>query len=457
VLVTQCNACPFTPALDKNTPLATAIFYKREMCTLTLLNLFKSSPVVPTAGQTLNSVYNLHPCETTTGNSEDENNGDEESTKTLRFLGNELTDKDLYSTRSLGLYGLILANNWEGINWLVLGDLRLYGLVDFDAVQAAVLGGQFSLALRLIEKLESRLDSFALLRVLTSSGGEYARTLLHTMACLDTRNATVNERETLKQIMKKIFVTATVTDAKRCELISDYLLIRDALGSNAIHYACLNHNFDLLDFVFTYVAKNNQLVSADALLKRHKDAAQQTAYALLFWQLGRIVYTKKVKDKIKWYTTSYVLKDGMNRLEQVARAHFPRLAKPSFAGKKPLTDQLANDYPPLSPAALVEQRQVSPLLYAVNRQNFDMSRFLLVELGFDVNASDWEKASALVYAIRTNNIDLCKLLLNHEYEVAAASTSPAAATVNSANGSSNVKVIIFLLLVFQDCDLFFDL
>ncbi len=447
VLVTH-GADMFTRGLDNNTPLSSAIYYKREMCTLTLLNHIKSANI-SRASSILNDVYYLHPSECSSSTEVNEPSSSDDESSTFKFAGNDEADKDLYPVRSISLYKLILANKWEGINWLILGDLSIYGLTEFDSVQTAIVAKQFSLALRLIEKLESKLDQSGLFKLLTSasSRSNSNRTLLHTIASLDTKTIGVNDKETLKQVLRKVFITNKELIAKYGESLNEYLLLKDSLGSNAIHYACYNHNFDMIDFIFAYLSNGNgQLVSIESLLKSHKDATQQTAYSLLFWQLGRVNYPKETKEKIKLYTSSYITKGGggLNRLEQVAKAHFPRLTQPSFSTAKIPNEmtKLVNDYPPVSASSLLEQHQISPLLYAINRQNFDMSRFLLNDLGFDVNTSDWEKASALVYAIRTNNIDLCKLLLNHDYMISSANGGPVSKT--KPTPANKVSCVFFI-------------
>jgi ankyrin repeat protein len=438
----------FTRGLDNNTPLSSAVYFKREMCTLTLLNHIKSANIYQESSM-LNDVYHLHPSLYSSNSVEVNKVSSENESQPLRFIGNVTVDQDLYPVTTVSLYHLILSNKWEGINWLVLGDLNVYGLTDFDSIQIAVQAKQFGLALRLIEKIESKIDQLDLFRLLTSKNNNNNQTLLHTIASLDIKNIGLSEKDTLKQILRKIFLQNRDKIPQYGELLNEYLLLKDSFGSNALHYACYNHNFDMIDFLFGYLGNgSSQLVTAESLLKNYKDSAQQTAYSLLFWQLGRVDFSKEAKEKIKSYTGSYITSGGgsINRIEQVARAHFPRLAQPSFsAGKRPNeTNKLVKDYPPLSASSLLEQHQISPLLYAINRQNFDMTKFLLNDLGFDVNTTDSEKASALVYAIRTNNIDLCKLLLNHDY-VISNSTDTAA----KKNANNNNNKVYFCFLSFQ--------
>ena len=73
--------------------------------------------------------------------------------------------------------------------------------------------------------------------------------------------------------------------------------------------------------------------------------------------------------------------------------------------------QLLRDYPSPKKAELT-----SPLILALNRQDLDMTKFLVKELGLSVNTCDSGNRCALVYAVRTNNLRLCQLLLNVDFE-----------------------------------------
>lgn len=272
------------------------------------------------------------------------------------------------------------------------------------------------------------------------------RTLLHTIARLDTRSLNNNQKEVLGQILGKLIFRADslpVDDqVKYKRLLVAFLTKPDQLGSQAIHYACFMHNFLFIDFLFDYLSSYPlESMSCTDLLVNHKDAFNQTAYALFFWQLGRSVYSKHIRDKIVGYTKKYIESSDPNRLEQVARAHYPLLEQPGFADRvdSEAGSEIVYDYPPISP--MIEYKQMSPLIYAVNRQNFVMSKFLVKDLGLSVNASDHEKLSTMVYAIRTNNLDICKLLLNHDYEVETVKTVAKQKTAGENGKASRMKVL----------------
>ena len=64
----------------------------------------------------------------------------------------------------------------------------------------------------------------------------------------------------------------------------------------------------------------------------------------------------------------------------------------------------------------MNRQQITPLLYAINRQDFEVCKFLVKDLEVDVNSFDQNKLCALVYAIQANNIRICHLLLNTTFE-----------------------------------------
>ena len=61
---------------------------------------------------------------------------------------------------------------------------------------------------------------------------------------------------------------------------------------------------------------------------------------------------------------------------------------------------------------------VNPLLYAINRQDINMCKYLLNKpFNIDLNICDLRSIPAIVYAIRTNNINTICLLLNKECDL----------------------------------------
>lgn len=376
--------------LNRNTPISSAIYYKRATCVLTLLrSMTDSRKKDPNAkAYCLKNYYYLH---------ENLSNVRDKGEKEPNLYWKQLVEKDLHPCRRISLYKLILSNKWEGILWLVLGDLGSYGLDQFDAIQAAVLSNEFNLAIRLLKKfLQQTKDPLFRIKLCTHVCDENnGSTLLH---LIGNCNLPVTMHESVKQFLGLIFKTPDSEVS-----VPDIGLVKsqDKHGSTAFHYACHMHNFAFIDFMLENF-KNNGI---DLFIC--KDSINQSAYGLLFWQVGRIVYSKETKEKIKHYTLNYVKKN--DNFEFMSRAYYP--LTDSFLSS-PITGKLLKDYP-----SLTKKQFISPLVYVLNRQDCDMTKFLIKDLGFNVNTCDSTNKCALVYAIQTNNIRLCQLLLNPDFEM----------------------------------------
>lgn len=144
------------------------------------------------------------------------------------------------------------------------------------------------------------------------------------------------------------------------------------------------------------------------------------------------------------YTSKYLSTPG--KLEAVSKAKFPHVNIPNFKSEDSVCGRFIDDYPNTS--ATSAEFMISPLLYAIERQSFDMCKFMIKSLGFDVNTSDANKISALVYTIRVNNLNLCKLLMNMDYEPdneRAKAAAPKQTTLAGAK-SSRMKNLFTTLL-----------
>lgn len=193
-----------------------------------------------------------------------------------------------------------------GIAWLVLGELNTYGLSQLDAVHAAIAALEFNLAVRLLHRFLHESKDKAQFRADLCAHVQRERldvagsSLLHDLANLRLTAAHTDS------VQKLLGLLAPPLSA---------LKAWDKRGASPVHYACHMHNFAFVDFVCAHYR-------AQALeLLTFQDAAGQAAYALLFWQMGRVEYGEHVKDKIRAYTLSHV-KQGAD-LESVGRAYFP--------------------------------------------------------------------------------------------------------------------------------------
>jgi ankyrin repeat protein len=436
-----------------NTPLSTAIYFKRESCVLAFLrSIEKKNKSIEDNNEaaTLRDYYYLHP-QDVCGDNEIDNASKTKKESYLEWTSS-FKEKNLYPTQRLPLYQLILSYKWEGISWLILGDLEAYGLDYFESIVSSILSFEFNLALRLVEKLQRKMNSqIEFLNCLTvQSKSNSQRTLLHVISNLDLTNHQT-QKPALIQILERLFQVnkQQQQSAEVKQRLNAFLLVKDAYGSTALHYACCMHNFEIIDFVL-----GSNTVSMVSHLTSILDSNQQSAYALLFWRIGRGVYSKEAKEKIKAYTFKHVLNqssgftptDNCVILEKVSKAYFPFVSTADFKSEESsISDSklqnIISDYPPLN---CNQQQFVSPLLYAINRQSFDMCKFLLKDLGFDVNTTDANRVNSLAYAVQTNNINLCKLLLNIDFDTAKkASTYDASLLNNTQNKATSRMKVLF--------------
>ena len=267
---------------------------------------------------------------------------------------------------------------------MVLADLDRYGLSKCDAVHSAIMANQIPLALRLIQRFEAESEEkLSFKRILAQfSTDEHRGNIMHTLSRLENV-----KRTELHALLSSL---VTKNDESR-----DFVIKRDDLGASSIHYACARLNFDFIDFM-------HQLFPD---LLKQKDASQQTAFSLLFWQIGRVTYSSEHRVKIK----AYANKSLNENIELLGKACFA-LSSPLDPGK---LSKIINDYP--RPKEY-NSPFLSPLIFAITKQDVTMSTFLVKDLGFDVNASDLNKSNALAYAVRTNNSRLVHILLNPDYE-----------------------------------------
>jgi ankyrin repeat protein len=426
------------PSLIGNTPLSTAIYFKRESCVLAFLRSIekKNKSMEANSGATLKDYYYL-----------DHRDICDEETKhkkeTYLEWSSSFTEKNLYPTKRLPLYQLILSYKWEGISWLILGDLEAYGLDYFESILSSILSFEFNLALRLIEKLQRKINNqMNFLKVLTAqSKNNSQRTLLHVIANLDLTSHQT-QKPALIEILSRLFqVDNKHQTLELKQFLNSFLLVKDTYGTTALHYACCMQNFEIIDFILDF--NSSHLTSV-------LDSNQQSPYALLFWRIGRCVYSKDTKEKIKSYTFKHVFNqsvsvspiDNLGSLERVSKAYFPFVNTTDFKSEESITDAKNNhilrDYPPKN---CNQSRFVSPVLYAINRQSFDMCKFLLKDLGFDVNTSDANKVNSMAYAVQTNNINLCKLLLNIEYDTAKKASIDFQVNFAQSKATSRMKVL----------------
>ena len=285
----------------------------------------------------------------------------------------------------------------------------------FDAIETAIIAGDAGLALRLIEKIQRQSNQEYETILLGKSKNHFNRTLLTTIA--NTKIKLYQNREALFIIIDKIL---------SIDKMDSYLTEKDDLGSTAFHYACFMLNFELIDHLIDFLATRPHLPQVSFLLGDLVDKHKQSAYSLFYWHIGRFNYTDTYLNKIKTYTEKYLFKNRQN----ASTAFYPfenllslrsRNEAKDFFGFPAIEEKIIMDYPCMDEQNTTKK---NALLFAINKQNFTMCKFLLKKLQFDCNVVDSDGICAMVYAIKVNSFDICQLLLDPEYEIDKSSSLP---------------------------------
>jgi len=339
------------PCNNGNSPLSCAIYYESDTCLLTLLKQISENK---NEKFSLKSFYYY----------KNDRNEEVKEKQCLNWIPKTI-NKNLYPLTKQTLYELILKNNWEGISWLILENLEKYNLTRLDTIYFAIKANNYSLALRLIEKYEkytkNKQDFYQ--EIHSQQDMETNRTLLHIL-CLKQATINVQNELVLMKILAKLLSNTTI----------DFLFIKDSYNCTAIHYACYKHNFLIIDYLLKSYNENAQqlLMSVDGL--------EQTAFSLLFWSIGHISFNNLIKEKISIYFKSI---HSIERVNDTIKAYYNLIDTNNFGYINEALE--SDDYPNVK---IGDKLMVNPLLFALNRQDIDMCRYLLKELNFDINSND---------------------------------------------------------------------
>ena len=301
-----------------NTPLSSSIYYNHKSCVLTLL---KSLPVdelnandmtnggggsgTAHAKSIMKDYYFI-------SENDDSNKLEDETTTAVSAAADvdelvrikwspKLSDRTKPPNK-YALYEIMLKNNWEGVSWLILSQLEEYGLRRLDVIVYAINACNYNLALRLIEKYERLDETFSFHRELLTQTVEHGRTLLHVicMQTIDSSNLEEAKTNAFSKIIEKLLAVNNIDPQKNLlrkkfyelkQLVNDFLYLKDDFNCTAIHYACVQHNYLLVDYLLNNFEASSILLS--------KDGKQQTAFSftlLVNWQ-NEIHRKKFEKDK----------------------------------------------------------------------------------------------------------------------------------------------------------------
>jgi hypothetical protein len=261
-------------------------------------------------------------------------------------------DRSLEESTSSPIFRTILQNKWEGICWLILGDIKKYNMTPFDIINEACHSRSFSLAYRLMTKFSSDVNFCqSLLKLQPQPQQQQDKstgTLLHTLCSLKIAK---HDIETVLKIIEKLFeciLNSSISESPtskstnsgsevfsaKAKMFNEFLVRKDkAGGATAIHYACHLHNFEIIDFILNYLVTSPiSLITPQSVLTAQHDQVHQTPFALLFWQCGRIKYTNDILNKIKFYTQEYLKK--VTNIEASSKAYFPVNSNVDFVLKQ---------------------------------------------------------------------------------------------------------------------------
>lgn len=250
------------------------------------------------------------------------------------------------------LIHLIIGRDWQGALSLILDDLDRFHLTDFQIMASAIKHNKLNLVLRLFDRLN---DS----TILREKNSEH-QNLFHLLA-----NVTGADRALYREAL--LYLHQHRLDWS----------LPDIHGSYPLHYACVKHNFDFIEFLREHYPNKVDL--------KQTDGSKNTAIGLLFWSCvdQTTIPEKDIRSLIQSGKDLDCLCNYPNQV---------------------LVDTLSFDYIPADkqyrtyPSKNSNPR-TSPLIHAIVHQNFALVKFLL-ELGADVNYSDAEKCPPIIHAVR---------------------------------------------------------
>jgi ankyrin repeat protein len=273
---------------------------------------------------------------------------------------NPKPDKEYYQH---SLIYLIIERDWQGALSLILNDLERFHLNYIQILEAAILNNKLNLVLRLLLRIKDK-------NILHSKNSQ-RQNLFHLLA-----NMNEYDENLFQQILSYLH-----------EYHIDWN-IADKYGSYPIHYACVQHNFILINFLHEKYSIEFNLNQTDLF--------ENTAIGLLFW---------KIASKTSFSNESIRLLIKSNKqLNCLCNYDNDIAMNPlSFGYIEPLIEKLV--YPPIKSDNSSTNVRTSPLINAIVYNNFPLAKFLL-ELGADVNFPDEEKRTPLMHAVLQVNKNL---------------------------------------------------
>ncbi|GIY73435.1 poly polymerase tankyrase [Caerostris extrusa] len=262
--------------------------------------------------------------------------------------------------------GETLLKDWQGILFVMLGQLDALKKGINIAVEAALRTAKYNVALKLIGRIKNSWMLYS-----------EKQSMLHVLA----REAPPDYLPELQVKVAQFLIEKGVP-----------VMAKDEHGCSVLTYAAVNRNHTLCSFFATKM-------SLPVASKLDPDRSLRTPFSAIFWKLT----SEDLSDDIRNWCCN-LIKAGAN---PNVLTQYP-IEMNSFPGVRCTILNSLHIEDPNAP-------KYTPLIMAIYQSNYTVVK-LLLNKGADVNFSDDKKRSPLMHAVRLNDIKMVKLLLNFNYD-----------------------------------------
>ena len=256
------------------------------------------------------------------------------------------------------LIHLIIQRNWQGALSLILDDLERFHLRYIQVFEAAVMNDRLNLIVHLLKNIKDQ----SVLNETNSHG----RNLFHLLAIVQR-----NDNLSLEKVLTYL-----------CDHQINWN-VPDKYGSSPLHYACVLHNVQFLNFL--------RRKCADQLNLNQTDAFENTAYGLLFW-------SSATQGSLNQGLFRQLILSG-HLIDCLCNYDNEIAINPLSFGCVNSSSGNVIPYPPEITDRTSTRVRVSPLINAIIHNHFPLTKFLL-QLGANVDFPDEEKRTPLMHAIQ---------------------------------------------------------
>ncbi|GIY18397.1 poly polymerase tankyrase [Caerostris darwini] len=259
-----------------------------------------------------------------------------------------------------------LLKDWQGILFVMLGQLDALKKGINIAVEAALRTAKYNVALKLIGRIKNSWMLYS-----------EKQSMLHVLA----REAPPDYLPELQVKVAQFLIEKGVP-----------VMAKDEHGCSVLTYAAVNRNHTLCSFFATKM-------SLPVASKLDPDRSLRTPFSAIFWKLT----SEDLSDDIRNWCCN-LIKAGAN---PNVLTQYPIEMNP-FPGVRCTILNSLHIEDPNAP-------KYTPLIMAIYQSNYTVVK-LLLNKGADVNFSDDKKRTPLMHAVRLNDIKMVKLLLNFNYD-----------------------------------------